>query len=821
MLLNHLRTSLRSIMKYRLYSAINIVGLAVGLSVSILIILFVQHETSFDAAVPDSERVYRLNWESNSSGARFATYFNPLSPIIAEAFPGDVENLTRIVLTERLLNIGEDKQYQSIGFVDDNFFEMFPYNFDAGNPATALDNINNAVLTRAAAKTLFPETSAIGQTFSLDGQHDFQVTAIIENNKSNSHHVSNIFVNMEMLPTVWDDPTIWERNFSDQLYHYIKLSPGILASEFENTAQQYITDNINKDFGENSTTYLQPLNDIHFNTELQNEMNVRDTITGLSKPHRQRSDATIFGFVAILSLIIATFNFINMQIAQTSNRVKEVGVRKVLGATRINFATQFIIESTVMAIIALIGSLVIVELFAPFFGSMLGVPLSADMVYDTSFLLGLILIAVLVGFLSGLYPALFVSGVLPAKAIRGRVFDGIGSAKLRAGLVILQFSIAIGLMSATGIVNNQIDFALNKPLGYVPENVVTVHLNNDDARNAYMTMRDQLRNNPIIENVSAGSIIPTWDLSDGAAFSKEGAAPDFQVVTRLITASDGYFETLGMNMVAGRPLSDDFAGDRTPQFSPENPQVAGGMVLNETAARQAGWTNPEDAIGEQLYAAFSFGGTDYRIDTTIVGIAEDAHFSSVRSEPASISFGLGDNQKVMIIKVKDGNINEATSLIDNVWRQHVSSYPIRRTFLEEDYASFYAVEGRVFRMFIGFAGITALIACIGLYGLASFIADRRTKEIGIRKVLGASTLNIVTMLSWELSKLVIVANVVAWPVAWILMDDWLAGFSYRIDMAITPYLIAGIVAFALAYATTSSRAWSAARTNPIYSLKSE
>ncbi len=821
MLLNHVSMSFRSIIKNKLYSVINIAGLAVGLAVSILIILFVSHETSFDSTVADHDRVYRLNWESKSSGSRFATFFNPLSPVIADAFPNDVEMVTRITLSERLLNIGENKQYQTISFVDPNFFSMFPYEFYAGDPATALSNLNGAIITQAAADVLFPDELAIGKTITLDGQHDFQITAIISNNKSNSHQISNIFVNMEMLPTVWNDPDIWQRNFSDQLYHYIKLAPNVSADVFAANAHTYISENINQEFGESISFIAQPLSDIHFTTELQNEMSVRDTVTGLSKPARQRSDINIFGFVAILTLVIATFNFINMQIAQSSNRIKEVGVRKVLGANRSQIAAQFIIESTVMSIIALIASLVIVEMFAPFFGTMLGVPLVADQIYSLGFISGLLLVSILVGILSGLYPALFVSGILPAKAIRSRVFEGVGSAKLRAGLVILQFSIAIGLLSATGIVNRQIDFALNKPLGYEPENVITVRLNNDEARDAYNIMHDQLLANPEITAVSRGSVIPTRDLSDGSTYLKEDEGPDFKINTRRVGVSDGYFDSLGMQFAAGRALSEDFLGDVLPSISPDNATVSGGIVLNETAAKQAGWTNANDALGQQIYSVFSFGGTDYRMNLNIVGVVEDAHYSSVRSEPASLSFLMTGGGNNMVIKASDGNLDKATQLVDQVWQQHVPSYPIRRTFLEEDYASFYAVEGRVFRMFIGFAGLAAMIACIGLYGLASFIADRRTKEIGIRKVLGASVLDIVMMLSWELSKLVIIANIIAWPAAWILMNDWLTGFSYRIEMTIMPYLLAGVVAFILAYATTSIRAWAAARINPIYSLKNE
>ncbi len=821
MLKNHIIMSFRSIIKQRLYSAINIGGLAVGLAISVLIILFVSHETSFDAAVPDSERVYRLNWESNNTGTRFATFFNPLSRVIADAHPNDIKDLTRITTSERLLSIGEEKQYQVISFVDPNYFDFFGIKVENGSAETTLTNLNDAVLTQAAAELLFPGEDAIGKRFTLDGEHDFQVTAIVENNKTNTHQISNIFIHMEMLPVIWNSPGFWERNFSDQLYHFVKLAANVDSSSFARTAHEYLINNVNRDFSEGIGVYLQPLADIHFSTELQNEMRISDTITGLAKPMRQRSDITIFGFVAILTLTIATFNFINMQIAQSSNRVKEVGVRKVLGASRFNVASQFIVESTVMALIALVVSLVIVEMFAPFFGTMLGVPLTADAVYQVTFMSGLILITALVGILSGLYPALFVSGILPARAIRGRAIEGFGSAKLRAGLVILQFAIAIGLMSATGIVNNQINFALSQPLGYDPENIITVRLNSDEARNAFITMRDQLNASPLIENVTGGSIIPTMDLSDGSTYMKEGESDDFQIVTRRVAVSDSYFDTLGMTMTAGRPLSEDFSADILPPFTEENPEVSGGLVLNETAMRQAGWTDPEEAIGEQVYSAFSFGGTNYRLNFNIVGIVEDIHFSSVRSEPAALSFLLVNGANIMAVKAADGQLQEATTLVDQVWRQHVSAYPIRRTYLEEDYASFYTVEGRVFRMFIGFAGAAAMIACIGLYGLASFIADRRTKEIGIRKVLGASVLDIVMMLSWELSKLVIVANIIAWPVAWLMMSDWLEGFNSRIDMSIVPYLVAGLVAFILAYGTTSTRAWTAARINPIYSLKNE
>ena len=814
---SYLTTALRNISRYRLYAVINIVGLSIGLAVAIMIALFVRHEVSFDSMYADHQRIFRMNWSQVQTGACFATFFNPMSPLIAGAMEGEIEDLTRLAMSERLLSVGEATGYETVTFVDPNFFEMFAHPALAGDPLTALEGLNNAVLTAPAATKLFGPVDPIGKVFTIDGSYEFQVTAVIESSTPNSHFVSNIFVNMEMLPTIWGRPDMWQAMGSDQLYHYIKLAPGAEQQAMEKKITAFVWDRFGGEDDGSFATPLQPLGDVHFTTDLQNEMSIRDDITGVVKPHRQRGDLTIFALVGLLTLAIACFNFMNLQIAQASKRISEVGIRKALGAHRRDLAVQFLTESVLHAVLALIGALILIEIFLPLFSGLVSAPLEATTIFDPLVATALIGTAVLVGLISGLYPAMFFAGRIPSQVLRGEMIQGVGSAKVRAGLVIMQFAISIGLIASAGIVNTQIDYAMTKSLGFNPKNVITVQINRSEMRAAYPTMRDQLLADPNIVAVSAASIIPTRDLSDGSSFQRVGEDFQAELQTRRIAVSDGFFEALEMEMAAGRPFSIDFPGDIMPQFSREQPEVSGGVIFNETAARQAGWANPEDAIGQKLFSSFSV----YRLNYEVVGIVKDAHYGSVRTEIVPVSYTLETYANVMIVRAKPGAIGPAIEKIDQIWQAQVPEYPIRRSFLDDDYAALYAGESRTLGLFTGFAGIAVLIACLGLYGLAVFMAERRTKEIGIRKVLGATIANIVRLLSWDFSKLVIIANLIAWPVAWWAMQGWLGNFAYRADINITAFLTAGVLAFGLAVATVWVHAYKAAKQNPIHSLRHE
>ena len=817
----YIKAALRNILRRRLFSMISVIGLGAGLAIAVMIGLFLRFETGFDKAVPNAERMYRLGWMNVGTGAQFATFFNPLSPKIAAALPDDIESNTRITLSEELLTIDGTKQYETVSFIDPNFFDIFPYGALDGDAAAAIADVRNAVITEAARQHLFGDGDAIGRMITLGSEHDFRVAAVVANNASNSHQVSNIFVNMEMLPTVWGWADMWESNFSDQLYHYVTLKPGITAEAVEGRIMDFLVENVREDARDFVRVPLLPMTDIHFTTELQNEMTARDTITGLVKPARQASDIYIFLAVAVLTLVIAAFNFMNLQTIQISNRMREIGVRKVLGATRRQVVVQFLVETAVLALVALIAAMVIAEVTVPLLGTLVGAPLTSAMLFEPVVLGAMLGVTLLTAAVAGAYPALMAARMLPTLALSGEVMRGVGPAKVRAGLVVLQFAIATGLIAASGVVNSQIDFAFSKPLGFDATGVVVVDIGRRDARDAYASMKTQLSSHPAILNVSGTDVVPTQDLDNGWGFKQEGRDASFDLPTRMINMDAGAFEVQGMQIVAGRTYSQDFPGDALLAFSSENAKQQGGLILNETAARSAGWTNPDDAIGQQLYSSFSNRGVDYRYDFTVVGVVADAHYRSIRSEISPISYFYNERPRRMVVKIDPSREAEAMAAIDAVWAEALPELPIRRSVLADDYAAFYAGENRTFGLFIGFAGIAVLIACLGLYGLTAFMVERRVKEIGIRKVLGATVANIVALFSWEFSKLVIVANVIAWPAVWWIMRDWLASFAYRADLEVTVFLLASVIALVLAGITTSVRTFSAANLNPAHALRRE
>jgi len=458
-------------------------------------------------------------------------------------------------------------------------------------------------------------------------------------------------------------------------------------------------------------------------------------------------------------------------------------------------------------------------LFAPLFETIVAAPLSAAVLFNPVIIL--LLLTLVVALVSGAYPSLIIARLSPVLALQGEVVKGVRSSKFRAGLVVVQFSISIGLIISCAVVNSQINYALNKSLGFNPENIVVVNLQNSQARAAYPSMKTQLLSLSEVAGVSAGSIIPTQSLSDGSAFIRVDDNDASVLSTRRVSVSDDYFETLGMGFVAGRPLSDDFGADEMPQINTEISEVSGGVVFNETAVRAAGWDNPADAIGEQLFSEFNIGGTAIRMNYTVVGVVNDAHYGSVRTGIGPVSYTLDRFRNAMIIKLSDNSTDRVLADIDRIWLDNVAQFPIRRSLLDESYSPFYAGENRMFILFTGFAAIAVLIACLGLYGLASFMAERRTKEISIRKVLGATVEGIAGLLAWDFSKLVIVANLIAWPVTWWLMRDWLASFAYRTDIGFLVFFLAGLATFIMALLTTFQRAYSVAVSNPVDALRTE
>lgn len=821
MISEYFKAAVRNVGRRKLFGFISVIGLGSGFAVATMIGIFLQFETSFDTMHKDHERMYRYNWINVGSGAHFATFFNTLSPEIAAAIPEKIEANTRLATGEELVTIGENTNYEVISFVDPNWFEFFSYGDVYGDANAAIQGTRNAVITRAAAVKFFGSEAAVGRTFTIDGNQDFTVAAVIENNHANSHLTSNVFVNMELLPVIWGWAGIWESQGSDQLYHYVKLTPGTTPSEVEDYAVQHVVNNRFENANEWLRVPLQPITDIHFNTELQNEMTVQDTILGTVKTQRRSSDVYVFIIVAVLTLAIAAFNFMNLQIVQISNRLREVGVRKILGASSRNISAQFMLETFLLSFLALFTGLVIAEISLPFFGNLVGAELPTGAVFSPTILLILGASTILVTGMAGAYPSLMASRLVPALALQGEIAKNVGPAKVRTGLVLMQFSMATGLIIASGVIGSQINFAFSKPLGFDATGVVTVTTSTSIARQSYPAMKQQLERAPSIEAVSYANIIPSQDLFNGWSFSIDPDDPEATLSTRLINMGYGSFEILGMEIVAGRSFNEAFPSDEGANPSPENPHISAGLILNETAAKSAGWTNPADAIGKILVSTYSRGGIDYRHDYTVVGVVKDAHYRSIRSPIAPLSYMLQDGARQMIIKIDPAREQEALATIDATWQQLVPGIPIRRSIQADDYARFYSGENRTFSLIIGFAAIAVAIACIGLYGLTAYMVERRVKEVGIRKVLGATVAQIVALLSWDYTKLVIVASIVVWPFVWWLMLDWLSDFAYRADMEISLFVTASLLTLLLAAITTSLRTMAAARANPINALRSD
>lgn len=821
MLGSYLTMGLRRLRRFPGQGLAAITCLAVSIAVCLLIGLFLRFELSYDDHHPGADRLYRLNWINRGTGARFATFFNPVSPLLADGLP-QIEAFSRLMLSDQLMEIGEERFFSQVSLVDAQYFSLFDYPVLSGN-TDAIQAPDAAVITEAAAQLYFGSRDALGRTFTLDDRLTFRVVAVVANNPASSHLVSNLFINIETLPQLFERPDFWNNLGSDVMYHYVRLAPGTSPEQTATAAKDYLLGELPLpgEFSQQIDIAMQSLSDIHFTADLQNEMAIRDDVRNLPKPHRPRLDLFLFAGVAVLTLIIGIFNFVNLQLAVASLRARELGVRRALGASRGDVSVQFMTESTFLCALALLLALALAAGGQGYFSRMVAAEVDlASLQTFGNFLafLGFITVLALV---AGAYPAWIMARLSPVVSLGGQVTASISNTGMRSGLVVLQFAISIGLLIASAVVSKQLDFAQTKSLGFDPNNTVMVDLGLPEADSAYVTLRAELLRHAAIETVSAGSILPTQSLSDGAIFNQVTDTGLDTLTTRRISVADDYFSALDMSFVAGRPLSSERSNDVMPTIGPDNLEVSGGVVFNETAARAAGWQDPADAIGQNLFSEFAFSGNQYRMNYTVVGVVEDAHYGSVRSEIVPLSFTLDNNRSQMLVEVRAGAMNAALLRIGEVWESLVPELPLRQVQLGEEYAALYAGENRIFIVFVGMTAIAVIMACFGLYGLASLIAQARRKELSIRKVLGATVAQLMALMTWRICRLVLLANLVAWPAAYWVMQNWLDNFAYRIVMDPWLFIGASLAALTIAFLTTASQTWGAATTSPIHALRTE
>lgn len=808
MVSNYFKIVLRNTKKHPLYVLINIFGLAIGMAVSILILLFVQHELSYDRYHDKADRIVRVSRAWYNQDGEVSLHLGhaapPFGPLIKSDFGDDVENIVRFFNFNPLI------KYKQEAFVEERFFFADPEVFDVfswqlleGN-AKDLGEFSDAIfLTESMAKKYFGNENPIGKFLELElvGQKSpFQVRGLMADTPDNSHFQVDFLASMRPVNDFYGGEEQMMQNFgSNNFSTYLLLAKGVDIKEFEAKLPELI----DRHMGENQAgvaaskgTRLQlwPITDIHLHSNLDSEI----------EPNGNIDYVYTYLAVALFILLIACINFMNLSTARSSLRSMEVGLRKVMGADRSGLVKQFMGESFIMALIALFFAVVLVYIFLPVFADFTDKKLSLNLIQYPEYLIGLIGLAILVGLISGSYPALFLSGFSPSRVLKGVFKAGAGHKQFRSVLVTGQFAISVMLIVAVLVVINQLDFMQSKDLGFKKEDLVVLPASQSITQN-YLIVKDRLENHPGIQEISISSRVPSGRLLDSQGASAEVNGELSQVNVRIadIHVAHNFVRTYGIPIVAGRNFDFLQATDSTE-----------GFVLNEAAVRAIGWASAEEAVGKQ----FNYGGRN----GYVTGVMKDFHFESLHQPIVPIVFMISvDRSNLVSIKIDADKKEETMAYLREEWQQLRPDYPFDPLFVDEGFNRQYEAENIVKTIFTFFAGLAVLISILGLLGLTTFETEQRTREIGIRKVMGAETFNIVTLLGKDFMKLVLFGFLIAVPISWYGMSQWLEDFAFKINISWQVFLVAGLVAGLIAAVTVSGQAVKAALANPVKSIKNE
>ena len=804
MIKNYFKITCRNLWRNRGFSFINIFGLATGIACSLLIFLFVKDELSYDRFHKDSERVYRIVKDFvNDDGSRIpdATTPAPLAPAMQREIP-EVASITRIRPNwgrSYLIKYGNKKITEEKLFgVDSSFFDVFTFPFVLGNPKTAFRAVNSIVLTQTAAKKFFGNEDPIGKTLNVDAFGDMMVSGVLKDVPSNAHFHFSFLVSFNKQP---GDPrlsTNWN-GYND--YTYVKVKPGTNPSGLVKKIQALNDRNVQKSF---SIFYVQPIKDIHLTSNLKWEL----------EPNGDKQYVYIFILIGLFIIIIAAINYMNLATAKASVRAKEIGVRKVAGALRKSLVHQFLLESVITCMIASALAIGLALLLLPVVNDLIGKQL--ELFSNPKLLLYILICTILLGIAAGFFPALYLSSFKPVTVLKGFKLNEHGALNLRKVLVVVQFTISIVLIIGVLVISQQMHYIMSAKLGLNTDQVVTVNnvgfLSSAD-RNAF---KNELERLPGVQGVAASNGMLPGRFST-TRVNVKGSKNEQQV--NFISVNYNYLDLLNIEIKEGRGFSPKFQGDTLTNGIPGGPleQTIGSVILNETAVKDLGISVP--AVGKQLLWSTD-GDTTYYLD--IVGITKDFHFTSMRNEIKPFAFMVNPHaQGTFLVKLSPKNIAATLAQIENRWKTFSSERPFEYSFLDETFARLYQSESRFQKVFISLVILGIVIACLGLLGLATFAAQQRVKEIGIRKVLGASVGNVVALLSGDFLKLVLISFVVATPIAWYAVNQWLQDFAYRIDIKWWVFPLAGMIAVFIALFTISFQAIKAAIANPVRSLRNE
>ncbi|HEY0058296.1 MAG TPA: ABC transporter permease [Flavisolibacter sp.] len=802
---NYFKIAIRNLLRYKGFSFINILSLSIGIFGCLVIGLFVWDEQQYDKDIPGAENIYRIyNERKDNNGTTYAAPVQPAyTTFIQQQYP-EVENVARILMSgdKYLFEVGEKAAYEEKGiFVDPSFFKMFSIRFVKGDPATALTTPQSIILSEDLASKYFGNNDPIGKTVSID-KDTFEVKGVMGALPKHFHLDFKYLMPIAALnfPQARIESWGWH-----QFYSYVKLKPGASVTALQDKFQAYIKKEIlPKESGAGAVhmPFFQPLTDIH----LKSSAFVYDNAV-------RGNESYVKGLtiIALFVLVIACFNFINLATARSFRRAKEIGVRKVVGAGRSQLIIQFIGETVLLSLISMVIAVLGTLLVIPSMNEFTGKSIEFNPVTNPLLGLAILVAGIVLGVLAGIYPALFLSGFRPIKVLKNMKLTGGSGSWLRPALVVVQFALSVLLIVATLIVYRQTEYLNDKDLGFDKEQVIYFEARGDVAAKVE-TFKSELKKSPNIVSVTSGYGLP-GDAFAGETIRISTKEGEKEAHVSLFLGDHDYVKTLGLDIISGRDFSRSMSTD-----------VREAFIINETAVKEFGYGTPEKALGQTIsWDEWEPQDTNNPIKKgKVVGVIKDFHFKSLHEKvtPCVIHIYPQVLYKVAA-KLKTSNMQGTIAHINNVWEQFSPGYPLDYKFMDETYGQMYATERKLSSLLWIFAIMAIVVGCMGLFGLAAFSAEQRTKEIGIRKVLGASIFNIVGLLSKNFLLMVLLSSIIAFPVAYWAMNSWLEDFPYRVNISWWIFVIAVIAALLIAFITVSFQSIKAATVNPVKSLRTE
>lgn len=797
MIKNYLKTALRNLWRKKSFSAINIIGLAIGMSVSILMLLFVLNEVTYDRFNTDSRNIYRiaLNIDAQGRIMNIPSVPAPMGPSLVDNFP-EVAQVGRLRNWGEVLISYEEKLIEEsrIIYADSGIFDIFSIDVVRGDPKTFLEAPFNLVITEEMAEKYFGDEDPMNKALKFDNEDVYTVSGVVKKMPENSHFKFNILISLPTLNRTGDGLDSW-MNFN--FYTYFKLQKNASTEGLSGKFHTLLMDNTpeqTKQLDIKIDLYLEPLTSIHLHSHTEGEM----------EPGGNVAYIWILTTIALFVLLIACINFMNLSTAQSVHRAKEVGMRKVLGAQRGKLIFQFLGETMLLSFLSFVLSMILIQALLPAFNQLSQKELVFNPFENWVITLGFIGITIFVGLIAGTYPAFFLSSYSPLDVFRSQFKAGRGHRFFRNGLVTFQYVISIALICSTFIVFFQMRFVKKYNLGFDKDQVMVIQYRGQ-LENQREVFKSKVLEIPGIIKASHSQSVPGMRCSE-TFFAFEGFNQGKPKVYPFTEADEDYLETLGMELSVGRFFSKDFPGDNKT------------VVLNESLVDEVGWENP---LGKIVRMTDVIDEKFVEVSYTVIGVVKDFHYESLREKIRGFVIMKSDAGSRLSVKTRPENISGTIRSIEKIWNEMSPAYPFEYSFLDDAFDRMYSTEQRIGKIFLAFTLITIFVACLGLFGLASFTAEQRTKEIGIRKVLGASVANVVLLLSRQFTKWVLLANVIAWPLVYFTMRIWLQNFAYRIGMGIWIFVLSGVIALGMALLSVSMKAVKAATANPVQSLRYE